>query len=64
MENTDPAAAQVVKWTEWTVPLQAFIDKGADVTNATSIVIGIGNKTSMQPDGTGTMYFDDIGVHP
>ena len=61
--NGDPAAAQVVKWTEWSIPLQAFIDKGVDVTNATSIAIGIGNKTSLQPGGAGTMYYDDVGVH-
>jgi len=62
VENTDPAAAQVVKWAQWNIPLQSFVDKGADVTNATSIAIGIGN--SQQAGGTGTMYFDDIGVHP
>ena len=62
VENTDPAAAQVVKWTQWDIPLQSFVDKGADVTNATSITIGIGS--SQQAGGTGTMYFDDVGVHP
>jgi hypothetical protein len=61
--NEDPAAAQVGIWMPWNIPLQTFVDKGVDVTNVTSITIGIGNKTSMQPGGTGTMYFDDIGVH-
>jgi hypothetical protein len=60
--NADPAAAQVVKWTEWNIPLQAFIDKGADVTNATSIKIGIGS--SQQVGGTGTMYFEDVSIRP
>jgi len=64
VENADPAAAQVEKWTEWNIPLQSFVDKGSDVTNATSITIGIGNKTTMQPGGTGTMYFDDVSVQP
>jgi len=62
--HEDPAAAQTNKWAEWNIPLQAFVDKGVDVTNVNSIAIGIGNKTSLQPGGTGTMYFDDIGVHP
>ena len=62
--HDDPAAAQKTKWTEWSIPLQAFVDKGVDVTNVNSIAVGIGNKTSLQPGGTGTMYFDDIGVHP
>ena len=62
--HEDPAAAQVVKWTVWNIPLQVFVDKGVDVTNATSIAIGIGNKTSLQPGGSGTIYVDDVGVHP
>ncbi len=62
VENTDSAAAQVVKWTQWNIPLQSFVDGGADVTNATSIAIGIGS--SSQAGGTGTMYFDDVSVQP
>jgi len=62
VQNADPAAAQVVKWTEWDIPLQSFVDQGADVTNATSIKIGIGS--SQQTGGTGTMYFDDVSVQP
>ena len=63
VEHGDPAAAQIGDWTEWNIPLQAFVDKGVDVTNVNSIAVGIGNKTSLQPGGTGTMYYDDIGVH-
>jgi len=61
--HQDPAAAQTGAWQPWDIPLQSFIDKGADVTNVTSIAIGTGNKTSPQAGGAGTMYFDDIGVH-
>ena len=64
VEHADPAAAQIEDWTEWNIPLQAFVDKGVDVTNVNSIAIGIGNKTTLQPGGTGTMYFDNVGVHP
>jgi hypothetical protein len=61
--NQDPAAAQIEIWTEWNIPLLSFADKGVDLTNVNSIAIGTGNKTSPQAGGTGTMYFDDIGVH-
>jgi hypothetical protein len=62
--NDDPAAAQIGVWMSWDIPLQAFVDKGADVTNVTSIALGIGTKgNTTTPGGTGTMYFDDIGVH-
>ena len=61
--NEDAAAAQKGSWTEWDIPLQAFADKGVDITNVNSIALGIGNKTAPQAGGAGTMYFDDIGVH-
>ena len=64
VEHADPAAAQIEDWTEWNISLQVFVDKGVDVTSVNSIAIGIGNKTTLQPGGTGTMYFDDVGVHP
>jgi len=62
--NADAAAAQVTEWTEWDIPLQAFVDKGVDVTNVNSIAVGIGDKTNLQFGGTGTIYIDDVGVHP
>jgi hypothetical protein len=62
--NEDPAAAQIGAWMPWDISLQTFVDKGVDVTNVTSITLGIGNKTSMQHGGKGKMYFDDIGVLP
>jgi len=61
--HEDPAAAQTGAWQPWDIPLQSFVDKGADVTNVTSIAVGTGNKTNPQAGGSGTMYFDDIGVH-
>jgi hypothetical protein len=61
--NENPDAAKKGAWTEWDIPLQAFADKGVDLTNVNSIAVGIGNKTSPQAGGVGTMYFDDIGVH-
>ena len=62
--HEDPAAAQIGAWVSWDIPLQKFVDNGVDVTNVTSIALGIGSKTSPQAGGTGTMYYDDIGVHP
>jgi len=62
--HEDPAAAQIGAWMPWDIPLQSFVDKGADVTNVTSIALGVGSKTGQQAGGAGTMYYDDIGVHP
>jgi len=61
--HDDSAATQIHAWTQWDIPLQAFADKGIDLTNVNTITIGIGDKAN-PPGGAGKMYFDDIGLHP
>jgi hypothetical protein len=59
--HDNPAAAQINKWTQWIIPLQAFADQGINLTNVYRIAIGLGtqgNKTI--PGGSGKMYIDDI----
>jgi hypothetical protein len=60
--HSDPSATQIHRWTQWDIPLQAFADKGIDLTNVNSIIIGIGDKAN-PPGGLGKMNFDDIGLH-
>ena len=62
VSHDDPSATQIHAWTQWDIPLQAFADKGIDLTNVNSIIIGIGDKAN-PPGGLGKMYFDDIGLH-
>jgi hypothetical protein len=62
VSHDDPAATQIHAWTQWDIPLQAFADKGIDLTNVNSIIIGIGDKAN-PPGGLGKMYFDDFGLH-
>ncbi|MFH1718232.1 MAG: LamG-like jellyroll fold domain-containing protein [Planctomycetota bacterium] len=59
----DPAASQIGAYVKWQIPLQQFADLGVDLTNVGTIAVGTGNKSNPQPGGSGTMYFDDIGVH-
>jgi len=59
--NDDPAAAQVVVWTQWVIPLQVFADQGIVLTDVDKIAIGLGTRGNLTaPGGAGTMYFDDI----
>ncbi len=63
--HTDSAPVQTAIWTEWVIPLQQFASLGVDLTNVTSIGIGLGtrgNKTVA--GGSGQMYFDDIRLYP
>jgi hypothetical protein len=60
----DTGAAQISRWTQWIVPLQAFVDQGINLTDVERIAIGLGTKASMSGSGgSGTMYVDDIRLY-
>jgi len=59
--HDNPNAAQIDRWTEWTIDLQAF---GVNLANVNTIALGLGNKKNPQAGGSGTMYFDDIRLYP
>ncbi len=63
VDNDNPNAAQAVSWTEWNIDLQAFADQGVNLTNVTSITLGLGNRTNPATGGAGMMYFDDIRLY-
>ncbi len=61
--NSDAGATRRDVWTRWNIPLQAFADKGVDLTNVNSLALGFGDKASPKAGGSGTVYFDDIQLH-
>ncbi len=61
--HANPNVAQIERWTEWEIDLQAFADKGVNLTNVNTISIGFGDKNNPQAGGSGTMYFDDIRLY-
>ena len=60
--HDDPDAATIDAWTKWVIPLKAFADQGVDLTNVDRIAIGFGDKNDVKAGGSGTVFFDDIGV--
>jgi len=61
-DDTDTSATQLSGWNEWVIDLAAF---GVDLTNVSSIAIGVGTKNAPSPTGgTGTLYVDDIRLVP
>jgi len=63
VNHDNPDAAQIDRWTEWTIDLQAFADQGVNLANVNTIAIGLGNKKNPAAGGSGTMYFDDIRLY-
>jgi len=62
--HDDPAAANIVNWTEWIIPLQALADKGINLSNVDRIAIGLGTQGNMTvPGGSGKMYIDDVRLY-
>jgi hypothetical protein len=60
----DPSAVAAGFWKQWRIPLQAFADKGINLTNVNTIAVGLGNKSGLAAaGGTGTIYVDDIRLY-
>jgi hypothetical protein len=64
INHNNPDAAQITSWTEWSIDLTRFADQGVNLTNVTSITLGLGNKNNPVAGGSGMMYFDDIRLYP
>jgi len=64
VSHDNPNAAQINKWTEWTIDLQAFADQGVNLADVNTIALGLGNKNNPQAGGSGKMYFDDVRLYP
>ena len=63
--HTDPAASTIAAWTQWRVPLSDLIAAGVNVAAVKKLTLGVGEPANPKPDGTGLLYFDDIGYgHP
>ncbi len=63
VNHDNSIAAQINRWMEWTIDLQAFADQGVNLANVNTIALGLGNKKNPVTGGSGTMYFDDIRLY-
>ena len=61
--NENPNATTTVQWTEWSMALQEFADKGVNLTNVAEIALGLGDPDNPQPGGDGIAFFDDIRLY-
>jgi len=59
-----PDAVREAAWQQWGIGLKGLSAAGVNVAAVKKIYIGLGNRTSPTPGGTGKIYIDDIGVCP
>ncbi|MBC8470799.1 MAG: carbohydrate binding domain-containing protein [Planctomycetes bacterium] len=63
VQHDNPDAALTASWTAWNIDLQAFADQGVNLSNVTSVTLGLGNRSNPVAGGTGTVFFDDIRLY-
>ncbi len=62
--HDNPSATQTAPWTQWVIPLKTFAALGVNLTDVTSITIGLGTRgNTTVAGGTGQMYIDDIRLY-
>jgi hypothetical protein len=59
VNHDNPDATLATAWTEWNIDLQAFADQGVNLSNVSSITLGLSSGSG----GTGKMYYDDIRLY-
>jgi hypothetical protein len=60
--NSDPNIVKSSDWQVWRIKLTDFA--GVNLTNVKKFYIGFGDRNNPAAGGTGTVYFDDIRLHP
>jgi hypothetical protein len=60
--HADANAVRSTTWKEWNIDLKEF-SAGVDLTSIKTMYIGVGNRSSPTPGGTGTIYIDDIRLY-
>jgi hypothetical protein len=64
VSSDNPDATQAGVWTQWNIDLTRFADQGVNLSNMSSITLGVGNRANPTAGGAGKLYFDDIRLHP
>ena len=61
--NLAAGLALATEWTQVDIPLQDFSNKGVNLSNVSSLSIGLGNKSNPTAGGEGVVYIDDIRLY-
>jgi hypothetical protein len=57
---SNPALVNAAAWTQWKVPLSSLT--GVNLGKVKKLYVGVGDRKSPVPDGSGRIYIDDIQV--
>jgi len=56
----EPSEMKEAWWHKWVIELKEFENAGVDLTNITTVYLGVGNRVAPQAGGSGVLFFDDI----
>jgi hypothetical protein len=60
VSHPDPNVLLTTEWQPWRIPLPTLAEDNVDVSTVWLMFIGIGDRSSPEPGGTGLVYIDDI----
>lgn len=63
VSHPDTNATVLNTWQEWNIDLKEFSNAGINLSRVKKVYIGVGDKDSPKPGGTGTLYFDDFRLY-
>jgi hypothetical protein len=63
VNHPELAAVQIGAWQEWNIELTQFSATGVNLAAVKKMYIGLGNRSTPQVGGKGTIFIDDIGVY-
>ncbi|KPK36271.1 MAG: hypothetical protein AMJ65_16395 [Phycisphaerae bacterium SG8_4] len=60
----EPSEMKEAWWHKWAIELKEFANAGVDLTNITTMYLGVGNRVAPQLGASGVLFFDDIRLLP
>ncbi len=62
VSSADPMVIASGAWQQWNIPFSQFTSAGVNLGSIKRLTVGVGDRTTPKPGGTGKLYIDDIRI--